>query len=74
MPKIATPKAAKPNARGIKADEVYLTESFCEGMGWGRKAFVSARKRGLPVHKESRRLYIIGSEAIEWMKSRGAAQ
>ena len=65
---------AKPKPRGIRGDEVYPTEVFCDALGWGRKAFVSARKRGLPVHKQSRRLYVIGSEAIEWMKSQGAAK
>jgi hypothetical protein len=63
---------AKLVPAGIKAGEVLPTQAFCDRMGWGRKAFVAARLRGLPVRKESRRIYIIADEAIDWMKSQPA--
>jgi hypothetical protein len=63
---------AKANLKptGIQAGGIYPTQEFCDRMGWGRKAFVAARRRGLPVRKESRRIYVIADEAIEWFKSR----
>ena len=60
----------KPKPRGLKAGEVYPQEEFCERMGWGRKAFMSARRRGLPKVKESRRIYVLSDEALAWLKSR----
>jgi hypothetical protein len=63
----------KPKPRGLKAGEVYPQEEFCERMGWGRKAFMAARDRGLPTVKESRRIYVLSDEALEWLKSRTAA-
>jgi hypothetical protein len=65
---------AKPKPTGIRAGGIYPTQEFCDCMGWGRKAFVAARRRGLPVHKESRRIYIIADEAIAWFKSRAGAE
>ena len=65
---------AKPKPLGIEAGGISTTEGFCTGMGWGRKAFVAARRRGLPVRKASRRIYIINDEAIEWLKSQGVAK
>lgn len=64
---------AKQSPRGIEAGAVYPQQEFCDRMGWGRKAFVSARRRGLPVTKESRRVYVLGDEAIQWMRSRKPA-
>jgi hypothetical protein len=57
---------------GIQAGGIYPTQEFCDRMGWGRKAFVAARRRGLPVRKESRRIYVIADEVIAWMKSQPA--
>jgi hypothetical protein len=65
-------RSAKPKALGIKPGGISTTESFCDGMGWGRKAFVAARRRGLPVRKISRRLYIINDEAVEWLSQQSA--
>jgi hypothetical protein len=64
---------AKPKALGITPGGISTTEAFCAGMGWGRKAFVAARRRGLPVRKVSRRIYIINDEAVEWFKSQTGA-
>jgi hypothetical protein len=65
-------KAPKPKPTGIQAGHILPTEEFCARMGWGRKAFVAARHRGLPVHKKSRRLYVVTDEAISWFKSQAA--
>ncbi len=65
---------AKPKPTGIAGGSVLPTEAFCQQMGWGRKAFVAARRRGLPVHKVSRRLYIVADEAADWLKQQGAAK
>lgn len=54
---------------GIEAGAVYTQQEFCERLGLGRKAFVEARRRGLPVRKLSRRIYIDSDEAREWMKA-----
>jgi hypothetical protein len=54
---------------GITAGSIYPTQAFCECMGWGRKAFAAARRRGLPVRKISRRIYVVADEAADWMKS-----
>lgn len=62
-------KVIKPKPQGIKSGEVLPTEAFCTDMDWGRKAFVAARKRGLPVRKIGRRIYVVTDEALEWMKS-----
>jgi hypothetical protein len=48
----------------------YPQAEFCRVMGWGRKAFLAARRRGLPVRKVSFRLYVSGDEAIDWLESR----
>lgn len=62
---------ANPMLVGIKSGEVLLTEEFKHRMGWGQKAWVAARRRGLPVHKTGRRIFIVTDEVIEWMKSQG---
>jgi hypothetical protein len=67
-------KAARPKPTGIQAGGVSTVEGFCGGMGWGRKAFVAARRRGLPVRKASRRLYIVNDEAIAWLTNQTAKQ
>ena len=60
---------AKQPPTGITGGSIYPTAEFCNRMGWGRKAFVAARRRGLPVRKISRRIYVVADEAAEWMKS-----
>lgn len=64
--------ATKPT--GIEAGGIYTQGEFCDRMGLGRKAFVAARRRGLPTRKISRRIYIIADEAVAWFKSQGAAK
>jgi len=58
---------------GIESGHIYTQEEFCARMGLGRKAFVAARRRGLPVRKLSRRIYIVSDEAAEWMKAQAPA-
>ena len=60
---------AKHRPTGITGGSIYPTQEFCDRMGWGRKAFVAARRRGLPVRKISRRVYVVADEAVAWMKS-----
>jgi hypothetical protein len=67
--KQALKKAPSQVPMGIARGEVYLTEEFCTRMRWGRRAFVAARRNGLPVRKASRRLYVSGDEAIDWLKA-----
>jgi hypothetical protein len=59
----------KSTPTGIVRGAFYPTEEFCSRMGWGRRAFVEARRNGLPVRKASRRLYVSGDEAIDWLNS-----
>jgi hypothetical protein len=68
---------AKQAPTGITGGSIYPTDEFCSRMGWGRKAFVAARRRGLPVRKVSRRIYIVADEAAAWLRSQepvGAAK
>jgi len=60
---------AKQRPTGIEAGAVYTQQEFCERLGLGRKAFVAARRRGLPVRKLSRRIYIDSDEATAWLRS-----
>jgi hypothetical protein len=65
--------AAKQAPVAIRRGEVYPQAEFCKVMGWGRRAFVSARRSGLPVRKASFRLYVSGDEAIDWLESQKVA-
>jgi hypothetical protein len=56
-------------ATGIEPGCIYTQQEFCSRMGLARKAFCEARRRGLPVRKISRRLYIDSDEARAWLKS-----
>lgn len=56
-------------ATGIEPGRVYTQQEFCSRMGLARKAFVEARRKGLPVRKISRRIYVDSDEAREWLRS-----
>jgi hypothetical protein len=55
-------------ATGIEPGCLLTQQEFCLRMGFGRKAFVEARRKGLPVRKVSRRIYIDTDEARQWMR------
>jgi hypothetical protein len=59
---------------GIESGGVYTQQEFCSRLGLGRKAFVAARRRGLPTRKVSRRIYVVADEAVEWFKSQKSAK
>ncbi len=59
--------------RGLEPGALYTQQEFCQRLGLGRKAFVAARRRGLPVRKLSRRLLIDSDEARAWIKSQPLA-
>ena len=65
-------RSAKQKSTGIKAGEVLPTEEFKSRMGWGQKAWVAARRRGLPTRKSGQRIFVVTDEAIEWLTSQPA--
>lgn len=52
----------------IEDQVLYRADEFCRRMGWGRKAFDAARRRGLKTHRSSKRLYVNGTDGREFIE------
>ena len=50
----------------ISGIEVYTLTAFCRRVGWGRHSLIAARREGLPVVQYGRRLYIRGTDALDF--------
>jgi hypothetical protein len=53
----------------IRADELYTRDEFMQRLSLGEDAMTTARRRGLKSRFIGRKKYILGSEAIEYLKS-----
>ncbi len=61
--------ATNANVPGIiESTALYRAEEFCRRMGLGRRAYDLARRRGLPVIKFGKRVYLYGADVIEFMR------
>lgn len=60
-------KRTKAPALGaISRIEVYPLAVFCRRTGLGRHSLTAARREGLPVVAYGRRLYVRGSDAVDF--------
>jgi hypothetical protein len=63
------------NTPGMLEDHIlYRADEFMKRMGWGRKAFDAARRRGLEVLPCSKRLYVQGKKGREFVERDAAAR
>ena len=53
----------------IQVGSIYSRQQVVESLKWGRKAWTSAIKKGLKVHKHGNRYFISGSELIRFIES-----
>lgn len=59
-----------PAAPGvIRADEAYRLDEFKRRMGMNDDAMRKAKRQGLRPRKSGRRKFIIGDEAIEYLRN-----
>jgi hypothetical protein len=63
----ATTKLTGPGS--IRADEFYRLDDFKVRTGLNDDAMRKARRKGLKARKIGRRKFIIGAEAIEFLRS-----
>lgn len=60
----------RPKAAGfVQADQLYTLREFARRLGLGERALKTVRRRGLPVHRVGRAYYVIGDEAIAWLRN-----
>ncbi len=61
--------ATNSTAPGMIEDHIlYRADEFMKRMGWGRKSFDLARRRGLETHKSGKRIYVLGRKAREYVE------
>jgi hypothetical protein len=58
----------------IESHVLYRQDEICKRLGWGRRAYDAAVRRGLPVLRSGKRVYLHGSSVLEWVKSDSAAR
>ena len=54
----------------ILLNAMYRADELKSRMGWSDAAFRAAKGRGLKVRREGKRVYIFGSDVIEYLKTR----
>ena len=52
----------------------YTMREFCGRVGWSRKEWDSARRRGLKTLKCAKRCFVLGTHAIEFFEKDAADQ
>jgi hypothetical protein len=58
----------------IKADDLYRADELMARMGWRRAAFRAACRRGLRTLRVGKRLFIAGSDVLEFVQRTGGAE
>lgn len=58
----------------IESHTLYRQDEICKRLGWGRRAYDAAVRRGLPVMRSGKRVYLHGAAVLEWIKSDSAAR
>lgn len=56
----------KPTVGEIQPDVLYRADEVCRRLGWNRRAFNAARRRGLDkvLHKYGKRNFCLGRDVI----------
>ena len=54
----------------IVADAIYTLDTFKRRLGLGEAALRRARGQGLVIHRVGRRAYVIGADAIDWIRGK----
>jgi hypothetical protein len=62
-----------PALGSVRADEVMPGREYCRRMGHGRKAWDELRKRGFPVIRCGKQVFVDGAAAIAYFRGLGAA-
>jgi hypothetical protein len=55
----------------IRPESVYSLPEAKARTGWSRQAYDEARKRGLKTRKSGKRIFLLGSELIEFLMNDG---
>lgn len=58
----------------IESHVIYQQAEYCKRMGWGRRAYDAAVRRGLPVMRSGKRVYLHGAAVLEWLQRDSAAR
>ena len=70
--KSKTQTATIPTPGVIAAGESYTLDEFLQRVGWGERAWRSARRNGLLVRSAGGRRYITGSDFHEYLRKSAA--
>lgn len=58
----------------IDPNAMYRADEAKARAGWGKDAFASARRKGLPVHRCGKRVYVVGADLIAFITSEKGGQ
>jgi hypothetical protein len=58
----------------IESDVLYQQAEGCKRLGWGRRAYDAAVRRGLPVLRSGKRVYLHGAAVLEFIQRDSAAR
>jgi hypothetical protein len=65
------PQPPEPRAVGaIVPDAIYRLDEVKARMGWRDAAFRAAVRAGLKTHRSGKRLYVLGSDLIDFVTKR----
>jgi len=66
------PRASAPGA--IVPDAIYRLDEVKARMGWRDAAFRAAARAGLKTHRSGKRIYVLGSDLIDFVTKREAGR
>lgn len=58
----------------VESHVLYRQDEICKRLGWGRRAYDAAVRRGLPTMRSGKRVYLLGSQVLEWIQRDAAAR
>lgn len=58
-----------PSLEAITPGAFYSRQQVMAMMGWGRKSYESAKRKGLPTHRHASRDYVHGEELTRFLLS-----
>jgi hypothetical protein len=74
-PQDPPPRQPEPKTVGaIIPDAIYRADELKGRMGWRDAAFRAAVRAGLKTHRSGKRLYVLGSDAINFITKREAGR
>jgi hypothetical protein len=64
------PSSRNESPGSVSINEVYRVDEIKRRMGWSDAAFRAAKRRGLKVCRDGKRVYVSGREVMEYLAAR----